>query len=179
MTRCLWTLAMGLVSLLAFAACRKPLPPQRDAVPRHVEAQLLFEKATKEFHLPSAEASGAKKEKLLAQAAAAYEQITNDYPDQPAWAAPAMRSLGGVRVEQGRLTEGIQLLDQVGRKFPDQSWEILQAWKTAGDVLWEANRRAEAGKFYEKIVARFDTADAPAIYKTVVRGARGKLADAK
>jgi tetratricopeptide (TPR) repeat protein len=167
----IWSFAL----LIAFAGCRKNQPQHSNPAAREREAKALFEKATKKYHLPSADALGAEKQKLLTQAAAAYEEVLNNFTDQPGWAAQAMRSLGNVRVEQGRVDDAIRLFEQVAQKFPNQAWEILQAWKTAGDVLWESNRRDEAKLFYKKIIDRFDTVDAPSIYKTVVHGARSRL----
>ena len=165
--------------MLALAGCKKIQPQPSDPAAREHEAKALFERAAKEYHLPSAEVQGAEKQKLLAQAAAAYEELLKNFGDEPAWASQAMRSLGNVRAEQGRVDDAVMVLDQVAQKFPGQPWEILQAWKTAGDVLWDADRHDDAKAFYKKIAERFDTADSPAIYKTVVRGARSRLGEGK
>ena len=55
----------------------------------------------------------------------------------------------------------------------------MQAWKAAGDLLWDANRREEAKKFYAKIVERFGKSDAPQtqIIQAVVRGSKARLAE--
>lgn len=163
------------VAVLLVSGCKKPSAPAVPPTDRSREARVLFEHAEKEFHLTSASAQGAEKQKLLAQAAAAYDGVVRKYPDQNVWAAQAMRSLANVRIEQGRVDEGIKLFGLVAQKYPDQSWEVLQAWKTAGDTLWDANRQDEARGFYKKIVGRFDNDSSPAIYKTVVRGAGRRL----
>ena len=170
--------AFCILLLIAGAACeKKSSPVASDPLTRGREAKTLFENAEKQYHLTAAEAHGAEKQRLLAQAAAAYDEVARKFPDQNLWAAQAMRSLANVRIEQGRVDEGIKLFGLVAQKYPDQSWEVLQAWKTAGDTLWDANRQEEAKGFYKKIVGRFDNDNSPAIYKTVVRGAGRRLGE--
>src|SRR3989442_22360 len=142
---------------------------------RYSAAKNLFSQTTKLYHLPSADATGPGKEKLLAQAAAGYDQLIRQFPDQPNWSAQALRSLGNVRVAQGKLDEAVKLYARVAERYPHEDWEILQAWKSAADLLWEAGRQAEAKKFYQQIVTRFDVADAPAVVKTIVRGSKSRL----
>jgi len=114
---------------------------------------------------------------LLQQAAAGYEELLRRYPDQQGWCAQALRSLGNVRTEQGRLDDAVRLYDRVAERYPRQDWEVLQAWKSAADLLWDAGRRAEAKAFYQKVVDRFDTASAPAVVKAALRGSKVRLAD--
>jgi hypothetical protein len=63
----------------------------------------------------------------------------------------------------------------VGEQYPQQNWEVLQAWKSAGDLLWDAGRKDEARQFYRQIVARFDQPDASAVVRTIVRVTAAKL----
>lgn len=144
---------------------------------RYAEAKALFDKTAKEYHLPSAEAKGTEHDRLLSQAAAGYEQLLRQYRDQPHWCAPATRSLANVRAEQGRTDEAVKLYASVESRYPGEEWEILQSWKSAGDLLWEAGQQEPARVYYRKIVERFDTADAPGLYKVIVKGARSKLSD--
>jgi hypothetical protein len=65
----------------------------------------------------------------------------------------------------------------VSEKYPGRDWEVSQAWKSAGDLLWDANRHDDAKKYYARLVERFDRADAPMITKSVVRGSRSRLAE--
>ena len=138
-------------------------------------AKSLFDETTKLYHLPSAEAKGAEQKRLLAEAAAGYEHLLRSYPGQPYWCAQALRSLGNVRVTQGRLDDAITLYRQVGEKYPGQEWEVLQAWKSAGDLLWEDSRQAEAKTFYQQIVTRFDKPEQPSIFRVVVRASKARL----
>src|SRR3990172_8161861 len=159
-----------LIGLIATAGCVSTNPEQRAA-----EAKDLFERTVREFHLPAAEAQGAARDKLLAQAAAGYEQLLRQHPNESFWCAQALRSLGNVRAEQDRLDEAVKLYRQVGERYPQQDWEVLQAWKSAADLLWDAGRREEARAFYQPIATRFDTADAPAVYQTIVKAAKNRL----
>ena len=138
-------------------------------------AQALFGQASTNFHLPSAEAKGPEKVRLLEQAAAAYEALLRHYPDDAYWAAQALRNLGNVRAAQGRTNDAVQLYASLERRYPQQRWEVLAALKSAGDLLWDAGRREEARGFYRKIVAQFDAPDASQVIQTVVRGSKAKL----
>ena len=91
------------------------------------------------------------------------------------WCAQSLRSLGNVRAAQGRIDEAIQLYGQVGEKYPDQDWEVLQAWKSAGDLLWDDAKPDQAKAFYRQIVTRFDKPDEAPIIRAVVRGAKARL----
>jgi tetratricopeptide (TPR) repeat protein len=160
------------VALLALLLTGCATAPKQDSA---VAAKGLFELTTKQYHLPSAEATGADRDRLLGAAATGYEKLLRTYRDQPFWCAQALRSLGNVRTAQGRLDAAIKLYRQVGEQYPGQEWEVVQAWKSAGDLLWDADRQEEAKAFYRQIVARFDQPDEPAIIRTVVRGAKARL----
>ncbi len=116
----------------ALAGCATP---KQD---RAADARKLFEQTVKQYHLPSAEAQGASRQQLLKQAAAGYERLLKTYRDQPYWCAQALRSLGNVRAEQGKLDDAVRLYVRVGDHYPQQDWEVLQAWKSAADLLWDA-----------------------------------------
>ncbi len=141
-----------------------------------VEARALFEQATKEFHNPSSEAHGAEKGRLLREAAVRYERLLKEFPHEKELGAQAELGLASVCAMRGETNDAVRHYVAVGEKYPDRDWEVLQAWKSAGDLLWDTGRHAEAKDFYAKLVHRFDTADAPMVTRTVVRGAKSKLA---
>jgi tetratricopeptide (TPR) repeat protein len=142
---------------------------------RAASGKTLFDQTVKQYHLPSADAKGAARDKLLARAADGYARLLRTYPDQPYWCAQSLRSLANIRAEQGHLDDAIKMYRQVGEHYPDFDWEVLQAWKSAADQLWDAGRQADANPFYQQIVTRFDQPDAPAVYKTIVRAAKARL----
>jgi TolA-binding protein len=170
-------IAPWLLLVAILTGCLTQTAQQKAAVVEQhaASAKTLFDNTTKLYHLPSAEATGAAKEKLLQQAAAGYEQLLKQFPDQPAWCAKALRSLGNVRATQGQFNEAVMMYKAVAVRYPHNDWEVLQAWKSAGDLLWDANRHDEAKTFYDKIVKRFDIPDQPPVVKTVVRGAKARL----
>ena len=151
---------------------RKETPQQR-----YDAAKSLFEQTTKQFHNPSATATGAERKSLHEQAARNYEQILRRYTDQTNWCAQARRNLGNIRAAQTNLDAAVKDYAAVAEKYPGEEWEVVQAWKSAGDLLWEANRREEARRFYQKVIQRFDGTNQPAIVRIVVRGARARLAE--
>jgi predicted negative regulator of RcsB-dependent stress response len=112
---------------------------------------------------------------LLAQAALGYEQLLKDYPEQTNWCAQSLRSLGGVRAAQGHTNDAVKILAEVGQKYRTQDWEVIQAWKAAGDLLQEAGRPAEARQFYRQIVERFDSTNSSQVIQIIVRAARKQM----
>jgi tetratricopeptide (TPR) repeat protein len=150
----------------------KPAPPKAAApisTPERAEAaKALFEKAAAEFHNPSADATGSQKTPLLEGAAKRYEQLLQDYPDQKRWCAQALRSLAGVRAEQGDTDTALKHYDRVATDFGNQEFEVLQAWKAAADLLWDAEKKPEAKAYYRMIVTRFDRKEIPPVYKIIL-----------
>jgi TolA-binding protein len=138
-------------------------------------AKSLFEQTTKSFHIPSADAVGGEKTKLQAQAATGYEELIHKYPEQALYAAQAERSLGNIRAAQGKLDEAVRHYAAVGSNYPRQDWDVLMAWKSAADLLWESGRKEAAMPFYQKIVSRFDTADATSVMKLAVRASKARV----
>jgi TolA-binding protein len=162
---------LPLLALVLAACSRSPKAPESSPA----SAQALFARASTNFHLPSATATGATKARLLDQAAAAYVELLTTYPDDAYWAAQALRNLGNVRAAQGRTNEAVKLYTSVEQRYPQQRWEVLAALKSAGDLFWDGGRSAEAKAFYQKIVAQFDTPEATQVEKTIIRGARARL----
>jgi len=142
---------------------------------RYDAAKALFEKASREFHIPSSQARGPERTKLEDQALAAYTDLAHAYSDQPTWAAQALRSLGNIHAARTNLIEAVRTYAEVAEKFPRQDFEVLMAWKSAGDLLSGADKAAEANVYYKKLLARFDKPDALPIVQSVVRGARARL----
>jgi TolA-binding protein len=158
---------------VAFVSCS----PKPDApLPPTTSAQALFAHASTNFHLPSAEARGAEKARLLEQAAAAYLAVLAQHSNDAYWAAQALRNLGNVRAAQGQTNEAVQLFASVEARYPQQRWEALAALKSAGDLLWDGGRREEARTFYQKLVTQFDTPEATQVEQTILRGAKRRLA---
>ena len=153
----------------------KALPRAANPQQRYDDAKALFEKASREFHIPSAQARGAERARLEDEAAAIYSDLGRNYPDQLIWAAQALRSLGNIHAARTNIGAAVKCYAQVAEKFPRQDFEVLMAWKSAGDLLSDAERLADAQVYYEKLVARFDKPDALAIVQSVVRGAKSRL----
>lgn len=140
----------------------------------HETARQLFDRTLREYHLPSAEAHGMDREKLLTQAATGYEQVLRLGGNDRQLCASALRSLANVRAEQGRSDEAVKLWSQVGRQYAACDWEVLQAWKSAADLLWDAGRQSDAVPFYRQILQRFRFAPSP-IMQTVARAASRRV----
>jgi tetratricopeptide (TPR) repeat protein len=154
---------------------QKRLPPAANAQQRYDAAKGLFEKASREFHIPSAQARGSERARLEDQAAAIYTEVAAKYADQPIWAAQALRSLGNIHAARTNIDAAVKCYAQVAEKFARQDFEVLMAWKSAGDLLSDAGRFADAKVYYEKLMARFDRPEALPIVQSVVRGAKSRL----
>jgi TolA-binding protein len=168
--------ALGLLRMVFWIAltvgCRSEIQtPQQ----RAEAAKALFEKTTKNFHIPSAEAVGTEKTRLQEETASGYRELLRKYPDQKIYAAQAERSLGNIRAAQGKIDEAVRHYSAVGSQYPRQEWEVLMAWKSAADLLWESGRKPEAVPFYKKIVNRFDTADASSVIKIAVHASKARV----
>src|SRR5947207_1899034 len=103
--------ALTLFTLLTLSAgCATPQKQDRAAV-----AKVLFEQSVT-LH----------QQHQFSEAANGYEKLLKTYRDQPYWCAQALRSLGNVRAAQDKLDEAVKLYRQVGEKYPQQDWEVLQ-----------------------------------------------------
>jgi tetratricopeptide (TPR) repeat protein len=165
---------LWLVCAVGLTGCReKPTT----AVGNSDNAQRLLTNAVARFHAPSVEAQGAERERLLNEAARQYEELLKKFPGETNACAQALRALGSIHATRGRTNEAVKSYAAVGAKYPSQDWEVLMAWKGAADLLWDSNQRAEAKKFYAKIIERFGKKDAPQIIQQVVRGSQARLAE--
>ena len=81
-------------------------------------ARQVFDRTVREYHLPSVEASGSEREKLLAESAMGYEQVLRLGGNDRPLCASALRSLANVRADQSHLDEAVKLYCQVGRQYP-------------------------------------------------------------
>ncbi len=172
-----WVAGTGLrlaVCVLALAAgCSRE--PSQTPLQRAEGAKALFDRATKEFHNPSALASGTDQARLQDQAAAAYRRLLADYPEQSNWCSQALRHLGSIHAARTNLDEALKCYAAVAQKYPAEDWEVLQAWKAAADLLWDSGRRDEAAGFYRQIVRRFDGTNQPAVIQLTVKGSKNRL----
>src|SRR5690349_2169735 len=118
-------LILGLLALAMLLGCSQ----KQSETPRQraESAKDIFERTSKNYHIPAAEAKGAEKEKLQKQAAEGYEEVLKKYPEQDYWAAQALRSLGNIRAAQGKLDDAINDYAAVEKKYPQQRWEVLMS----------------------------------------------------
>ena len=166
-----WLIFAFAVPLVLSGCARR----QQSSAEKYEAAKVLFESTGKQLHIPSAEAKGTDKLHLQQQALAGYRQILKQYPDQGHWAAQALRNIGNIYASQTNLTAAVQQFAEVERRYPNERWEVLMSWKSAADLLWDANQRDQAEQFYAKIVERFDTPDAAQVIKMAVRGCKLRM----
>ena len=160
-----------LLSLLAGCSAHSRQTPEQ----RAEAAKALFEQTTKNYHTPSATATDSEKARLQKQAAAGYEQLLKKYPEQEYWAAQAMRNLAGTKAAQGKADEAVKLYGALETKYPKQAWEVLMAWKSAADLLWEHGEQGPAKVYYKKIVDKYDNPETAQVIQIIVRGSLRRL----
>lgn len=169
--KCLLSATLALV--IATSCSQKPAAV--DARPAQ-SAQEQFDQINREVHQPAAAARGAERVRLQNEAAARFAELVQRHPTQSNICAQALLSIGHIRAAQTNVDAAVRDLAAVGERYPTREWEVLQAWKSAADLLWETGRTNEARRFYSNVVARFDVTNTPAIYQAVVRGSKARLA---
>jgi lipopolysaccharide biosynthesis regulator YciM len=114
--------------------------------------------------------------RLQNEAAVRFTELVQRHPTQSNICAQALLSIGQIRAAQTNVDAAVKQFAAVGEQYPTREWEVLQAWKSAADLLWESGRTNEARRFYSNVVTRFDVTNLPAIYQAVVRGSKARLA---
>src|SRR5437868_12067977 len=99
--------AILLITLAVGCAAKK------ETVKVRASAREMFDETVKNYHLPSAQAQGDERERLLREAAAGYTAILRAYADQPYWGAQALRSLGNIRAAEEKAEEAVRLYAEV------------------------------------------------------------------
>ena len=164
-----------LVGLLLSGCSSQKEQPRESPAARYGLAKALFEQTTRSFHIPSAEAKGPERQRLQTEAMAGYQRLIKEYPEQEYWAAQALRSVGNIYASQTNIAAAVTHYSQVEMHYPKEEWQLLMAWKSAADLLYDTHRQDEAKQFYGKIIHRFDSPDAGQVVKMVVRGSKLRL----
>lgn len=143
---------------------------------RASKARYEYNRIMREFRVPAGDATNATERMvLLEQVAREYERFERDFRDQPRWAAAALRSLGQVQLSRGQVKPALDCFEQVGRRYPHEHWEVIQAWKEAADVLWQSEHRGEASVYYRQMINTYGRPGQPAMFDTLVGIARARL----
>ena len=165
------TIALACAALSLTACARTKEQPTPDAAAMFRDAMATHEQSASLRIVASDRAT------LLDQVAEQYSAVLAVHSEDGRWAAQALRSLGKVRAEQGHLDDAIACYIEVGNAYAEESWEVLQSWKSAADLLWDAGRKAEATVFYRQIVDRWNGANTSDIEARIVSAA-ARRADA-
>lgn len=143
---------------------------------RESKARYEYNRVIRQYQLPAIDATNAvERVAMLDQTAFELEAMVREYAEVPKWAAIALRTLGKIHIERGQLKEGLACFEQVGQRYPQEHWEVIQAWREAGDTLWETHHRGEARLYYRQIVSTYDRPGQPPMFDTIVRVARARL----
>ena len=170
---CGWLLPSTFVILLSGCNSR-PEPPAISAPPT-LSSQATYDSVATNLHRAAAEARGAERERLLAQAASGYEDVLKQFPSDTKVCLLATRALANVRALQARLDESVRLQLSVTNSPAAGDMDRLMALKSAGDLLWDAGRLKDAKPLYEQLVERFGKPGSSQLNQLIVRGARSRL----
>ena len=156
---------------MAGCTVKKGTPQERAAA-----AKTLFERATKDFHNPSAEAKGAEQLRLQNEAALCYQRLLKEFPDQAGWCAPSLCGLAGLRAAQTNLDESVRLYARVGAALI-AAHDGAEAWNTdqASAVIAAALRQDMA--VARAVLARLISDRLTDIYLKTSRGAKPEQID--
>ena len=144
---------------------------------RERQARHDFNRVVRELHVPAGDATNdVMRGELLTNAVKGYLAIVQQYPDQPQWGAQALRSVANIHRAEGRRGEALAAYARIAHKYPGQDWEIIQAWKSAGDLLWDSSMKGLARDYYRQIVAAYGEVHDPPMFQTIVDIARRRLA---
>lgn len=168
---CTWIPAI--ILLLVGWGCKTPTD---GGVQRDAKARFEFNRIMRERMVPAGDATNvAERLVMLDEAAQEYETFERDYRDQPRWAAKALRTLGQLQLRRGQVKQALDCFELVGQRYPNEHWEVIQAWKEAADVLWQQEQRGEASVYYNQIVTTYGRSGQPAMFETLVNISRARL----
>lgn len=176
-----WLVSAALVGLVGGGlGCAHGADPAKGAgvSARESKARYEYNRVIRQYQLPALDATNAvERVAMLDQTAFELEAMARTYADVPQWAAAALRTLGTIHIQRGQLKDGLACFEQVGQRYPQEHWEVIQAWKDAADTLWETHHRGEARLYYRQIVNTYDRPGQPPMFATIVRVARDRLAE--
>lgn len=176
MKNCFYLAVIACALFSAAAGCSStPSSAKRDE-----QAKFLYNQTMRLYHIAAGDSTNSEQRvALLDQAAQNYESLARDYSDVPRWAAASLRNLGQIQLERGQLKDALASFEQVGRRYPGEHWEVIQAWKAAGDALWLTRQRGEALLYYRQIVNVYGgKTDQPPMFDSILQVARARLKDA-
>lgn len=96
-------------------------------------------------------------------------------PEQATASAAELFAQGNRHAMQTNIHAAVKLYAEVADRYPNQDFDVIMAWKSAGDLLSDSGQQAEAKLFYDKIITRFDKPEALPIVQLIVRGCKIRL----
>ena len=165
---------MGMAALV----CAGCLSPHGDVAKRASQAKFEFNRIVREYQVPAGDATNAvQRGAYLTNAVTAFRALAERYPDQPQWAAQSMRCIANIHRAEGRRAEALATYEQLVHRYPGEHWEVIQAWKSCGDLLWDSRMKELAREYYRQIVDTYGGPGQPPMFDTLVHIARQRLAD--
>ena len=82
-----------------------------------------------------------------------------------------------MRAEQGDTATALKHYDRVAADFSEQEFEVLQAWKAAADLLWDAEQKTEVKAYYQKITTCFNRKEISPVHKIIFNISKKRAGD--
>lgn len=170
------TLPAVLVLLVIASACAtRSLEQVAEA-----RAKYEYQRIVRQFQVPFGDSTNTlERAALLDKSLQELEALRANYPNARPWNAMALRKIGEIYAERGQKKEALAAFTLVGVRCMSEDWEVIQAWKAAGDLLWSSGMRNQALPFYRDIVQRYNRPGYPEMYNTIVRIALDRMAEAE
>lgn len=170
-----WTVVRFLPAVLLMSCATQTSPKSIES-----KARYEFNRIVRTYHIPAAEATNAlERAALLDKAFLAYSALITNYPTARPWAAKSLLAVAELHAERGDLDKALNAYDLVPTLYPDDAWEVIQAWRAAGDLLWQRRQFAPALSYYLDLVRRFDKPDMSPAFSAHVRHARDRIREAE
>ncbi len=152
------------------------LAPPESPEARASQARYQFQEIVRRYHVPAGDTTNeVERVALLLAARQGYEGLLAAYPEQRLWAAQSVRAVAQIHLVEGRPDEALAWFDRVGRDYPEQDWEVIQAWKSAGDHLRDRGEGRRAAAYFRRIVTTYDKPGVAPMFQTMVTISKRRL----
>lgn len=160
----------------ALVACATRSPEQT----LNSKADYEFNRIVRAYEIPAREATNdTERAALLNEAIRAHRALVDTYPKVRPWAAKSLLAIADLYAMRGESDRAVEVYEQVALRYPDEDWEVIKAWRAAGDIYWRTREYHKALSKYFDLVRRFDRPGLSPEFSAHVRHARDRIREAE